>query len=109
MEWGPRIKSLKAEEAATKRPNPRLASRPTLRTDTREYWTHYLTLADTRNYNQAGVQPISISTISDYLDLCGIRRGEPALKFFRIMRAMDNAYMTWLNEKNKSRTQRKEK
>ena len=100
MEWGPRIKSLKAEEAATGRPNPRLASRPTLRTDTRDYWSHYLTLAETRKFNQAGVQPLSVPDIVSYSDLTGIHRGEPALKFFRIMRALDSTYLTWWAKKS---------
>ena len=99
MEWGPRVKSLKAMEKSTGQPNPRLSSRPTLRTDVREYWSHYLTIADSRKFNQAGVQPIAITEIVSYIDLAGIRRGEPALKFFRMIKALDNTYLTWWNKK----------
>ena len=91
-----------ALEAKTGVKSPRLLSRPTLRTDCRRYWDGFWTLANSRQFNQAGLQPLQISEIKAYTDLAGIQAGYPAQKFLRVAQAMDSAHLEVWAKKNKS-------
>lgn len=81
--------------------NPRLLSRPRLRTDCRKYQRAYAALNNSRQFNPAGIQPLTIAEMRAYIELADISRGYPAEKFLRIMQQMDAAQLEWQLKKQK--------
>lgn len=71
------------------------------------YWYAYWDLSDTRRYNEVGIQPLDIPTILGYADLTGTPRGEPALRLYRFIRAMDSAHRDWWSDQQKKNNKKK--
>lgn len=91
-----------ALEAKTGVKSPRLLSRPQLRADCKRYWEGFWTVANSRQFNQVGLQPLPISEVSAYIDIAGIQKGYPAQKFLRLAQAMDAAHLeSWAKKNNK--------
>jgi len=76
-----------------------LLERPELRTDCLGYYNVFQEICDTRNYNQAGIQPLQVSEIRGYLAIIGDESKEQVAKAVRLLLKMDKVYMTSYFEK----------
>lgn len=90
-----------ALEAKTGVKNPRLLTRPQIRTDCATYRDAYKALSNARQYNQAGVQPLTIAEVLAYAELAQIPKGYQTQKLLRIVQSMDNAHLEWWAKKQK--------
>jgi len=92
---------MQALEEQTGVKNPRLHSRPRLRADCKKYMRGYQHLSSARQFNEVGLMPLQIGEILAYIDLAGIQRGEPAMKYLRMIQTLDATHMGWWSKKNK--------
>lgn len=84
--------------------NPRLQSRPQLKTGSKKYMDAYQALAATRQYSQAGIQPIQLSEINAYAELHDVSPGRPRQKLTRMIQAMDETHLNWWAKKQTKNT-----
>lgn len=90
--------------------NPRLLSRPKLRTELVEYMNEFRTLSLSRQFNEAGILPIQISEIEAYLRMKGVPPGAAQLRHLRFIQALDSVHVEWYyNKRNKDLKNNKKK
>jgi hypothetical protein len=83
-------------------PAPLLA-RPRLRQQDGEYYLAYQTLDDGRTAGMAGPNPIAIADIEAYCNLTGIASRRERLKYLRLVRRLDQVYLSHWAEKNNNK------
>ena len=103
MEWSSSIEAMKLLEKQTGQKNPRLTSKPKLRTDCYGYMAAYQTLAQGRGYSEAGLQPFRITDIKAYAEVYCVDMGAPAQKLLRILQALDRTYLEWWGKRHNQR------
>jgi hypothetical protein len=85
------------------KPAPLLA-RPKLQPQDMRYLRAYQTIEDGRTGGVGGPNPIPLSDISAYCDLAGIDKASERLKYLRLVRRLDRAYLEHWAEKHPPKT-----
>lgn len=83
--------------------NPRLRSRPTLRTGNEQYMLAYGQLSRSRGYTDSGLLPLAIADIKAYMDIIEVEPGHPRRRFLAFIQAMDEAHLAYISKKQKSK------
>lgn len=76
---------------------------------TREYWDAYQTLSGSRIVHQGGIGPIPLSEMMAYMDATYLTDVDERLKFIKMMQSLDRVYVSHINAKAKSESEKKRK
>ncbi len=101
MQWGPSLQVLQQFQKTTGQTPPALASMPKLKPECKPYLDAFRVLSAARGSNGFGLNPITVGEIKDYALMEGLTR-EEALKVLRMVQALDNAFLSYLADKNKT-------
>lgn len=80
---------------------PALASEPRLDFRQAFYYAAFQDLTGSRNVSMAGALPIPVSEIKAYCELFNIAELEERSRILRYVKVLDNAYLTYVSEKQK--------
>lgn len=73
--------------------------RVVLRDDCAGYMETFRHLENSRQYNPAGIQPITITEVNSILDLARVTHVDERLKLLRLMQAMDSVAMAHYSQR----------
>lgn len=103
MTWGPQVKFLEGLKEQGMDP-PALRNRPVVEGHLRYYQEVFSELTDSRGYSQSGVPlHIPISEYGAYCEFFGIRSITERERLFRMIRAMDRAFVKVVSAQVKAR------
>lgn len=96
------MKTLLEIEAKTGTRPRALDQRVTLRDDCAGYRETFRVLENSRQYNPAGLQPITISEVNALLDLARVTDVDERMKLLRLVQAMDDVAMAHYSKRRSS-------
>ena len=73
-----------------------LEDRPLLWPEVQEYWDAFHDLHRSRDTGGMQATPLRVSDIIAYFDILGICEAEDREDFFRLVRALDDSWLTWM-------------
>ena len=85
----------------TGQPHPAELNKPGLRSDCIRYYDAFCYLGSCRLWSQVGPSAIQISEIESYLRMVGIGCHETQMKYMRVIRQLDGAYLDFQAKKAK--------
>lgn len=106
LEWGSSIQMLQEIQESTGETPKALLNRPVAREDCTKYRVAYNWCSQGRQFNQAGLQAITLGEIHAYLSIVQEYRLSEREAYMRMILAQDSVFMEYVREKTESQSKK---